>query len=473
MAQNIQEEDDPDESLLRPSYRTQPWRWYMLATVAFLGFSHGLNWLTFSSVFKSAAEYYQVTPTEINYMSIIFNVGALVGAPFGMFVLDSLSLREALWIGSFLTFAGSALRVVSAYLPRGVPYLGYSLATAAQFIIALAQPYSLFAPPKVASVWFADNERVFANSVASLMGVMGIGVSMVLGPAVVHSTGDLPTLLFLMLAFAFISILMTVCGVWMKKPKFPPSPSALKEIKTWSGIKDLVRKWKFWFLCTFFAVEAGSFNVALALMPQLLCPYGYDLLYSGVVGASMIFAGLLSATLCGYIVDKTKLFLEISKVSICLAIICSCIISVLFRIPNQQAALATVYILFGITSLIQLPVFVELTIEVTYPVPVSTLSGVINTFTQVFGGVLLFIAPYFGQDPDPSYRDISKCQPDDYNTTAGVTIRGVDYTNFYYLYLGLAVAFMAVYVLGFTTRYKRLEAEREIRRKEREVLGDQ
>ena len=135
MSVEIQVEES-EKSLLETTYKTHPWRWYILATLSMLGFSHGLNFLTFSSVFNYAAEFYHVSTTQINYMTIAFFIGSTLGAPVGMFVLDTLSLREAMWIGGILNVLGSVIRVISAY----TPHIGYYLALIAQAIFGFAQP---------------------------------------------------------------------------------------------------------------------------------------------------------------------------------------------------------------------------------------------------------------------------------------------------------------------------------------------
>ena len=296
---------------------------------------------------------------------------------------------------------------------------------------------------------------------------MGNGVSLLLGPGIVQSADDLPTLLIVTATLAVISLLMTVIGVWSRKPKFPPSPSAREEVKTWPGFKKLLRKWKFWFLCVVWAIQAGITTANLALLPQLICPFGYDQFYSGVVGATLVFGGLISASIFGVIVDKTKLFMEVSKVAMCIAIIFSIIVMELFRIPNQPVLVALAYVLLGIFALIQVPVFIELAIEVTYPVAVATCSGILYCAAQIVGAVMTFLAPFFGKVPHPNFWENSKCHSESYNSTAGVA-RGVDYIYYYYFTLGLSVVVLIVYVFGFTSKYNRLEAERKIRRKENE-----
>ena len=454
----IVNEDNP----LKQTYKPHAWRWYILATTSLFSFSHGINWLTYSAVFRYASDYYNVTAIEINYISIVFSVGAVLGAPFGMFVMDTFSLREALWLGTILNFLGTAMRVLSAYLPATVPYLGYGVAMFGQFIIALAQPYGLYAPAKVAYVWFPDNERVLANSITSMSGMMGNGASMLLSSAVVQSRDRLPMLLLLTAGFALVPLIMTVCGVWKKNPKVPPSPSAEKGLKTWPGVKRLVRNWRFIFMCLVLMVEFGVVNSFTSLLPQIICPFGYSQLYAGIIGGTAIAIGMLGGLITGCFVDRTKRFEEVSKISMCLTLLAFILAMEVMRFPNSDVLLALSYIIYATFAIIQVPVFIELAIEVTYPVAVATCSGILLCSVQLMAGVFTFIAPYLGTEPEAVYREFSKCEVAT-NSTVSSEVAGIDFIRFYYFALGLSIAVVTVYVLGFKPKYNRMEAERIVK----------
>ena len=459
-------EDDKDSlmspAVFTPVYKTHIWRWFVLATFSVLSFSNGLNWLTFASIVKFSADFYNVTINELNYLTVIFFIGSVVGALPAMFVLDSLSLRSAVWIGAILNLIGTIIRFVSVFLPTSVPYLGFGVAMFSQFIISLAQSYFLYAPPKVASVWFSEGERVIANTITSLSNVVGIAVSMLLAPGIVTSTRELPLLLGLTLVPALIGLVMAVFN-WKKKPPFPPSPTSEDGMKLWAGLKKLVRNWQYWFLCVIWSIAAGIFNAFLALIPQFLCPFGYSEWYSGAVGAGMIFSGLVGALIFGFIIDRTKRFEELSKIAMFLASLASLLVMELYRIPNQPVLVAIAFGLFGFFGLTLMPVFSELAIEITYPVAEGTCNGILWTSVQFVGAALTFVAPYFGQPPDPKYSSISQCDvSNSTNSTTSDTAdsQGLDYINLFYFNGVLFFLTVTAYSLLFWPRYRRVEAEK-------------
>ena len=478
MADNIKilgEENQTEYRAVQTKYKTHKSRWFVLATFSMLAFSNGLNWLTYASIVKFSADFYKVSITDINYLTIIFFIGSILGSPFAMYVLDSLSLREAVWIGAILNFLGTLIRIVSVFLVPPyvhVQYLGFAFALLAQFTIAISQSYFLFAPPKVAAVWFSDGERVIANTITSLSNVVGIGVSMLVAPSIVSSTDRLPILLGATAGPALIGLLMAVLGNWMRKPPFPPSPSSEEGKKTWEGIKLLVRNWKFLFLCVVWSVSAGMFNTFLALTPQFLCPFGYSEWYSGVVGACMIFSGLLGALIFGFIVDRTKWFDGVSKGVMAVTVLSYIFVMEVFRLPNQEWLIAISFVLFGFFALILMPLFSELAIEITYPVAEGTCSGILWTSVQVMAAAITFIAPFFGRPPAPNFRSLSKCDVSLSNSTAPTSSsadsQSLDYIYLFYFNGGLLMVVFIAYLWFFWPKYKRVEAEK--RRREQQEM---
>ena len=458
------DKEDDDDTLMPPPvpmpvYKTYIWRWFVLGTYTLLSFSNGLNWLTFSSIVKFAADFYKVSIDELNYLTIIFFIGSVVGALPAMYVLDSLNLRVAVWIGAVLNFIGTIIRLVSVFLPTSVPYLGFGVAMFSQFIISLAQSYFLYAPPKVASVWFPEGERVIANTIISLSNVVGIAVSMLLAPGIVTSTDKLPILLGVTVIPALLGLVMAVFN-WKKRPSSPPSPSSEDGMKLWAGLKKLVRNWQYWFLCVIWSIAAGVFNAFLVLIPQFLCPFGYSEWYSGAVGAGMIFAGLVGALIFGFIIDRTKRFEEISKIAMFISSLSSLLVMELFRIPNQPVLVALSFGLFGFFALTLMPVFSELAIEITYPVAEGTCNGILWTCVQFVGAAITFVAPYFGQPPDPKFSSISQCSVGNSTNSTTNDTTDLDYINLFYFNGALFFLIVTAYSLLFWPRYRRVEAER-------------
>ena len=71
-----------------------------------------------------------------------------------------------------------------------------------------------------------------------------------------------------------------------------------------------------------FSVVFGTFSTVITLLNQILDDHGYTNDDAGNFGASLIFAGMISAGVCGFYLDRTHLYRE--------ALVCSVIIAILF-----------------------------------------------------------------------------------------------------------------------------------------------
>jgi FLVCR family MFS transporter 7 len=69
-------------------------------------------------------------------------------------------------LAAWLNGAGAVLRIISVL--DGVPsHYRYAILLTGQTIAGCAQPFVLFAPTKLASQWFANDQRTLANMVGS------------------------------------------------------------------------------------------------------------------------------------------------------------------------------------------------------------------------------------------------------------------------------------------------------------------
>ena len=162
------------------------------------------------------ASFMDVSPDKVNYLSLVFFVTMLL-LPYTFLcahLLERYGLRLAFWLAGLLLVIGSAIRLLAlvpdlfsfdpsttttttsspskaALNSTSISTTSYPLSTrgglsmlaevcgwlsqhrfasvlVGQTIIALSQPFSLFSSTKLASAWFPDDQRAFANMVATL-----------------------------------------------------------------------------------------------------------------------------------------------------------------------------------------------------------------------------------------------------------------------------------------------------------------
>lgn len=75
------------------SYKTYPQRWFLLTSLVLLNISSAINWITFSAISNIAADYFHVSLTLVNFLSVIFYLAYVVVSLFSSWVLDTKGLR--------------------------------------------------------------------------------------------------------------------------------------------------------------------------------------------------------------------------------------------------------------------------------------------------------------------------------------------------------------------------------------------
>lgn len=70
-------------------------------------------------------------------------------------------------LGAWLNAIGAAVRMLSGFhfVPQDIKFI---VAMIGQTLAALAQPFLLGSPTKLAALWFGADERATANMIASL-----------------------------------------------------------------------------------------------------------------------------------------------------------------------------------------------------------------------------------------------------------------------------------------------------------------
>lgn len=191
------------------------------------------------------------------------------------------------------------------------------------------------------------------------------------------------------------------------------------------------------------------FTCFSALLEQILCEKGYSNVFAGLNGALFTVCGLLGAFLLGLYVDRTRNFIESTKICFCLSALASIVFAVASRFRDQAIALAITSSIFGFFGFAMYPVAMELAVECSYPVGEGTSTGLIFVASQIEGVVFMVLlqALTVRVSKDPS----STCALDQDGA--------LDWTTPVLLMAGLCSAMACFYVIFFHTDYKRLHAE--------------
>eukprot|EP00735_Rhodelphis_limneticus_P012634 TRINITY_DN5950_c0_g1::TRINITY_DN5950_c0_g1_i1::g.9952::m.9952 TRINITY_DN5950_c0_g1::TRINITY_DN5950_c0_g1_i1::g.9952 ORF type:complete len:434 (+),score=78.02,sp/Q28FF3/MFS7A_XENTR/38.46/4e-92,MFS_1/PF07690.11/3.6e-31,MFS_1/PF07690.11/1.9e+03,MFS_2/PF13347.1/4.3e-07,MFS_2/PF13347.1/4.6e+02,Nodulin-like/PF06813.8/0.00011,Nodulin-like/PF06813.8/3.9,OATP/PF03137.15/19,OATP/PF03137.15/0.0023,SPC25/PF06703.6/0.063,NADH_oxidored/PF08040.6/15,NADH_oxidored/PF08040.6/30 TRINITY_DN5950_c0_g1_i1:108-1409( len=420
--------NEDDEFILYPV------RWFMLFVMCLLNISNAMLWISFSPIASSTEDYYDISSTVVNLLSMAFMICYIPLGFTSCWVLDTKGLRWGVLIGASLNILGAWVRYLSSTASSkdtelGVLFLG-------QILAACAQPFILNAPTKLAAVWFGETERATANTIASISNPVGIAVASVLSPMIVHDPDEIPTM------HLIYAVVGTVGGIFafffQDEPPTHPSASAGTETTDFmAGLRSALKNKQYLLLLFGFGIGLGCFNALTTLLQQIIEPHGYSEDDAGTFGAIVIGAGLVGAAIVGPLVDKTHKYKEILKVCFVVAAFAFLVFSLVLA-SDRDVELGIICGVMGFCCFSLLPVSLELAVETTYPVAEGTSAGLMWLMGQIFGLISIGMMDLLRDDEN-----------DD------------DMTNATYFMSGLAFVGAGA-ILFFNSNYKRLEAEKEV-----------
>jgi hypothetical protein len=215
-----------------PVYVVYPQRFYVLFVFSFLAFNQCLIWLTFSPIARSAETYYNIDDATID---LLLNWGPIIFIPCLPLTYILMNkhhgLRRVVILLAITDFVGALVRVIPIVItsPTSPNFSSISLPFLhiGQILNAACGPLVMAPVSQLSCLWFAPHERTRATTFAILANNFGATIGFVISPYIVSSPDDVPRLLYLHLALAFIACVLAL----LYFPAQPPSaPSAAAEL---------------------------------------------------------------------------------------------------------------------------------------------------------------------------------------------------------------------------------------------------
>ena len=238
-------------------------------------------------------------------------------------------------------------------------------------------------PTKVSQNWFSERERTMTTLVLSLSGPLGLVVGQLLSPHLITRPSQFPLLNTVWVLPALAGLLITLLGVRSSLPPCPPSHSAAlartaSKPPFLGTIRQLATNKPF---IVMFLILGGAMGYMLTLqtkLEQILCSRGYSDTFAGLSAALIIIAGFIASFPLGYLSMRSGKLILISKVTSLLLALTLGLTLWMFVQPAQEVGLLFTSVLLGIFSLGIYPVMLELSVEATYPLDQSVVSGLCN-----------------------------------------------------------------------------------------------
>lgn len=440
-------------------------RWLVLAVVALLNNTNTMSWIAFAPVSNHVNSFYGESSAA--WFSMVYMMCTIPVGFFAMWAGRRFGLRSAILIAGWTNGLGGLIRLISSFLPMQYRFM---VGITGQAIAAVAYPFIMFLPTKVAGSWFPDTQRALATTVGIMSNPLGVLMANLISPQMVQAPEHVPFLNAFTFIPAFVAMILATFGVTSSEPAMPPTYSASQEQMDFlPGLKSCMTNKHYLILLLVMGGGIGMFNCLYTVMQQLLCPSGYTNFFSGLCAALMIIGGVFGATGSGIFVDRTKRYEETMKVAMGLAVLIGLGFLQMTLHSNWSYLIATTCFFFGVLGLATYPVGLEMSAECTFPVSEATSTGLIVLSGQVQSVIYVAIMSIFSRPLEEEREKVQVCRVSDED----VLNVPKDSTMSIMVFSVIAALLVLILVAFFKPVYRRLEAEKENRSKqdkEREMV---
>ena len=227
-----------DRSDIRPTRK----RYVILLLFCLHSAINSLQWIYLSSITNSVAKFYGVDNFAINLTSTIYMLVYIPLVVPSTWLFERLGMRNSILIGSLGTTLGSLIKCFSCQ-----PGSFWTLLMGGQTLVAISQLFILSVPPRLASIWFPDNQVSLANACGVFGNQLGIAMGFVV-PHWVLGQAELATgeqigrgLVTMFGAITLISglVSLAIACLFDDTPSRPPGLARLQQMIQENAISEL------------------------------------------------------------------------------------------------------------------------------------------------------------------------------------------------------------------------------------------
>lgn len=343
-------------------------------------------------------------------VQLMLNWGPIWYLPLAIPVAYWLDQRSGLKWSTMLFLVLVVLGVVLRCLARDNSTLSIVLLHIGFSLNAIAGPCAMGAVSRLAEDWFPATERGLATAVAAQANIFGTAIAFLVGPYVVDEDTMAKLQLYNYIGLGFCATTLVASLVYF--PVQPPSPpslsaasqshgsSAFTPAKLWAALWDMCRNKDFIILCLAYGITCGmasGWNSTLAINLQAL-NYGQD--QAGWIGFATVIAGNIGGILLGRLVDRFRHHKLVISIMLTGSVLSLAWFSLLVQkvFPDAwtmgNAGFIQIFVsatLAGFFINSSVPVYFELSIEATYPLPEGSVVMVMTILNNASTLVLLLV----------------------------------------------------------------------------------
>ncbi len=351
------------------NFKLYPTRWIVLAVFMFINLTIQILWISYAPITGIAAKFYNVTDLQIGFLAMSFMIAFIPLSIPASWLIDTIGFKSSVSIGA-------AIMGIFG-LARGLIGNSYVVVLICTFGIAAAQPFLLNTLTKVAANWFGVKERATAVGLATLSGLVGTALGMVLTPILIETMSIIQIQLIYGGLAAFTALIFIVFS--KDKPPTAPCPPGMETRSLMlDGLKSAFRVKEFWLYLLIFFIGMGIFNGISTWVENIVRPRGFSAIDAGTMRALILGGGLLGAVVIPNFSDRNGKRTPF----ILLGLLCAIPGLIGIAFAQTQLLLFVSAFALGFFLISTGPVGMQYVAEITYPTPEGTSNRLIQLFGQ-------------------------------------------------------------------------------------------
>ena len=424
-SQHALPKQDSTDSCGVPEMKAYKRRWYILIVFSALACHQCTIWNTWGPIASSVQVAYGWSDGTVammaNWGTIMFVISVV---PLSWFI-EHKGLRPTCILVSGFILVGSVLRCCQVFITDARLFL--ASCHICSILNGIAGVTIMAAPPLISSLWFPQNERTTATSINQAGNMLGNGLSMLIGPALVmvnetnsNDTSkfdylsnfgiqlikipfnrdkedikhDINTYMYVDAAIA--AILFTLfCIYYPSRPEFAPTATSVISRTTFStGIKNLVTNKDVLLVCFAYSLSQGIMGAWMSVIVFNLRDLNITDQEVGYIGLGSVIGQCFTSMLAGFFTDKLRNKMKLTLVlllSISGSLFLLLILMCLKIVPSNYLIFCIVIIAATSLNYACCPLFFELCVEIAYPVSESLVGGFLTSMNNLVGIIFLFL----------------------------------------------------------------------------------
>ena len=353
------------------------YRWVILAVYFLINVLMQVQWITFAPITSEAVTFYNVSPLQIDLLSLIFMIVYLFVSFPASYIIDTYGIRIGIGIGAILMGIFGFM--------KGFYGTSYTMIIVAQIGIAIGQPFVLNSVTKVGVRWFPLHERATQAGISVLAQFVGIIIAMIFTPFLFRTYGMEKMLMF----YGIITLIGAGIFILFNRehPPTPPCPPGHDErISVFAGLKHILKQKDMIYMIMVFFISIGIFNAVTTWIEQIVRPRGFTITEAGICGAVMMIGGIIGAATLPPLSDKLrkrKIFIVITLIGAIPGIIG-------LTFANSYGLLLSSCFISGFFLMAAAPIGFQYSAEISYPAPEATSQGLLLLAGQISGIIFIF-----------------------------------------------------------------------------------